>query len=109
MIMAYNVKDRVTTVMRWINKVPIYFFPYCHVGKKGIVKAFYNGTFINVNYKEALENCDGRWYGADKWHDDKTMMDKQLEALGIKTRKVNKASSKLGITEQLFVGRVSYN
>jgi hypothetical protein len=109
MIMAYNVKDRVTSVMRWIDNEPICFFPYCLVGKKGMVKAFFKGKLINVDYKEALKNCSG----APKtgyFQDYRRMIDEQLKNLGVvKTRFVSKTSLKLGITEQLFVGRVSYN
>lgn len=105
--MAYNVKDRVTTVVRMLNDAPIFFFPYCLVGKKGMVKAFYKGEIINVNYKESLKNCRG--VNINHEYEKQKMITKQLEGMGIKTRGVCRTSHKLGITESLFVGRVSYN
>lgn len=100
-------RKRITAVQRRLNGIPIYIFPYCLVGKKGMVKAFYQGSFINVHYKDTLKNCDKTW-NVDQWYEDKMMMDGLLKDLGINVRRINKASIKLGITEQLFVGRV-YN
>ena len=90
----------VTCVLRQYEGSIIGLFPYICTGKKGLIKAYYNGSIIDVNYSYVMKNSKrSELY-------DENRCKRELESVGIYTRCIAAARRTYGIMEKLFVGRV---